>query len=318
MSAAVALKTLEIYARDKIFEKAWKNIPQFQARLNKLGEHPLVGEARGIGLVGGLELVADKKTKKAFDPNAGRRRNLRADLRGGGADLARGAGRNHLAVCPPLIVTPAQIDELFDKLGRALDRTLDWATGARSCWARDAGRVTTAGGRAGRSARRSFTTCLGLLRTGFGRRGLETSAEFEDGISGTHAVAVLPGMNRTVHASCLASCPHEADRPPRAHVPRTGPRRPSSFRPRRPPLLTRRRFLAHGAAGLRPGRPRAFPATASGVEPLSLVVTRYKLTPPGWPSGLRLTIAVLADLHAGGPNMALGTHPARSSRSPTC
>src|ERR1700694_308485 len=71
VAAAVAVKTLEIYARDKIFERAAARIPQFQQHLKRLGEHPLVGEARGLGLMGGLELVADKATKRAFDPKQG-------------------------------------------------------------------------------------------------------------------------------------------------------------------------------------------------------------------------------------------------------
>ena len=71
VSAAVALKALEIYARDRIFEKAAARGLQFQARLMALGEHPLVGEARGLGLIGGLELVADKTTKRSFAPQHG-------------------------------------------------------------------------------------------------------------------------------------------------------------------------------------------------------------------------------------------------------
>ena len=45
--------------------------PQFQARLTRSDEHPLVGEARGMGLVGAVELVADKAAKQSFDPKAG-------------------------------------------------------------------------------------------------------------------------------------------------------------------------------------------------------------------------------------------------------
>src|SRR5262249_39685225 len=71
VAAAVAIKTLEIYARDKIFAAAAARMPGFQQQLRKLGEHPLVGEARGLGLMGGLELVADKKSKQAFDPKQG-------------------------------------------------------------------------------------------------------------------------------------------------------------------------------------------------------------------------------------------------------
>ena len=52
VAAAVALKTLEIYARERIVEQVARKAPQFQARLAALGEHPLVGEARGLGLVG--------------------------------------------------------------------------------------------------------------------------------------------------------------------------------------------------------------------------------------------------------------------------
>jgi 4-aminobutyrate---pyruvate transaminase len=127
VSAAVANKTLEIYARDKVFEKAWKNIPQFLARLNRLGDHPLVGEARGLGLVGGLELVADKKTKKALDPKLGVAARCVRFAEEDGL-ISRVVPGETVCACPPLIITPAQIDELFDKLGKALDRTLDWAT----------------------------------------------------------------------------------------------------------------------------------------------------------------------------------------------
>ena len=68
VAAAVALKTIEIYQRDRIIEKASKRAPLFQGRLRALAQHPLVGEARGLGLIGGLELVADKTSKRQFDP----------------------------------------------------------------------------------------------------------------------------------------------------------------------------------------------------------------------------------------------------------
>jgi 4-aminobutyrate--pyruvate transaminase len=71
VAAAVALKALEIYARDRIVEQTARKAPHFQARLAALGEHPLVGEARGVGLVGGIELVADKAAKRSFEPKAG-------------------------------------------------------------------------------------------------------------------------------------------------------------------------------------------------------------------------------------------------------
>jgi len=71
VSAAVAVKAIEIYQRDRIIEKAARRAPLFQARLKALGEHPLIGEARGLGLIGGLELVADKTSKRSFDAQHG-------------------------------------------------------------------------------------------------------------------------------------------------------------------------------------------------------------------------------------------------------
>jgi 4-aminobutyrate--pyruvate transaminase len=123
--AAVAIKTLEIYRRDKIFETAAARMPQFQNRLLALGDHPLVGEARGMGMVGGLELSADKRSKTPFDP----KRLVGAQVVKHAQDqglIVRPIG-DVISICPPLVIKPAEIDELFDKLKVALDRTLDWA-----------------------------------------------------------------------------------------------------------------------------------------------------------------------------------------------
>jgi 4-aminobutyrate--pyruvate transaminase len=125
VAAAVALKALEIYGRERIAEQAARKAPHFQARLAALGKHPLVGEARGLGLVGGLELVADKKSKRSFEPKSGI--GLRAVRYAEEEGLiVRFLMGDILSICPPLIITPGEIDELFDRLGRALDRTLDW------------------------------------------------------------------------------------------------------------------------------------------------------------------------------------------------
>jgi 4-aminobutyrate---pyruvate transaminase len=126
VAAAVALKALDIYARERIAEQTARKTPQFQSRLAALGAHPLVGEARGLGLVGGVELVADRKTKASFDPKAGvGARAVRFAEEEG--LIVRFIVGDVLSTCPPLIISPAEIDELFDRLGRALDRTLDWA-----------------------------------------------------------------------------------------------------------------------------------------------------------------------------------------------
>jgi 4-aminobutyrate--pyruvate transaminase len=126
VAAAVALKTLEIYRRDRIIEAAAAKAPQFQARLHALADHPLVGEARGLGLIGGIELVADKRTKQSFDPKkAVAARCVRFAEQNG--LIVRFIGGDIISICPPLIISASEIDDLFDRLGRALDQTLDWA-----------------------------------------------------------------------------------------------------------------------------------------------------------------------------------------------
>jgi 4-aminobutyrate---pyruvate transaminase len=126
VAAAVAVKTLEIIQRDRIVDAAAAKAPQFQARLRALGEHPLVGEARGTGLIGAVELVSDKPSKRGFDPKLGvtaRCAQFAQDV-----GLIVRALADSVAICPPLVITPAEIDVMFDRLATALNRTLDWAT----------------------------------------------------------------------------------------------------------------------------------------------------------------------------------------------
>ena len=127
VAAAVALKTLDIYARDKTFEQAAGKAPQFQTRLKMLADHPLVGNARGVGLIGAVELVADKATKRSFDPKKGVGPRAAAFAEGEGL-IARALSGDTLGLCPPLVISPQEIDEVFDRLSRALDLTLDWVT----------------------------------------------------------------------------------------------------------------------------------------------------------------------------------------------
>jgi 4-aminobutyrate--pyruvate transaminase len=130
VSAAVALKAIEIYQRDRIVEHAAAQAPQFQGRLAALRTHPLVGEARGLGLIGGVELVADKNTKRSFaaEHGVGARAVAFAEAEG---LIVRSVIGDVITLCPPLIISAAEIDALFDRLERALDRTLDWVTRER-------------------------------------------------------------------------------------------------------------------------------------------------------------------------------------------
>jgi 4-aminobutyrate---pyruvate transaminase len=129
VAAAVALKTLDILQRDRIVDAAAAKAPQFEARLRALGEHPLVGEARSIGLIGAIELVANKATKRGFDPKLGVPSRCAQFAQEVGL-IVRGLA-DSVAVCPPLVITPAEIDVMFDRFATALNRTLDWATRER-------------------------------------------------------------------------------------------------------------------------------------------------------------------------------------------
>ena len=130
VSAAVALKAIEIYQRDHIIEHAAARAPQFQARLGALCDHALVGEARGLGLIGGVELVADKNTKRSFAAQHGVGARAVAFAEAEGL-IVRSVIGDVITLCPPLIITASEIDALFDRLTRALDHTLDWVTRER-------------------------------------------------------------------------------------------------------------------------------------------------------------------------------------------
>jgi adenosylmethionine-8-amino-7-oxononanoate aminotransferase len=124
VACAVANKTLEIYQRDKIFEKAAVTGAYLQKRLAEFTDHPLVGEVRGSGLIGALELVANKDTGEPFAGGTvgGYAQKMAQD----NGLLIRTVAGSCLGFCPPLIITHEQIDEMIDKVAPALDATLDY------------------------------------------------------------------------------------------------------------------------------------------------------------------------------------------------
>ena len=127
VSTMVALKTIEIYQKRDVVGHVRHVAPVFLKRLAALEDHPLVGEARGIGLIAGIELVADKPSKKSFDPAKGVALKLGGFAQDEGL-IVRPLPSDRFALCPPLVITEAEIGELFDRLERALAKTLAWAT----------------------------------------------------------------------------------------------------------------------------------------------------------------------------------------------
>jgi 4-aminobutyrate---pyruvate transaminase len=125
VSCAVALKAIEIYERDRFAEQARVKGRLFQRRLDGLADHPLVGEARGMGLIGGLEIVADKGSKRQYEVKRGVAARCVGFAQAEGL-IVRSLSGDRIALCPPLIITEEEIGELFDRLTRALDRTAEW------------------------------------------------------------------------------------------------------------------------------------------------------------------------------------------------
>ena len=124
VSAAVALETLAIYDEIDLVGQVAKTAPHLQDGLAAFAGHKLVGEVAGVGLVGVAELVADKATKRPFDPavKVGAYLTGRAEEHG----LILRALGDRVAFSPPLIIDEAEIGEMLARFGRALDDTERW------------------------------------------------------------------------------------------------------------------------------------------------------------------------------------------------
>jgi putrescine---pyruvate transaminase len=120
--AAVALENLAILQRERVVEHV-RDVagPYLQQRWAELADHPLVGEARGLGLFGALELVRSKSPRTLFEPKGKVGERCRdTAIRNG---LVMRATRDTMIIAPPLVITRAEIDELVDKARRTLDET---------------------------------------------------------------------------------------------------------------------------------------------------------------------------------------------------
>ena len=120
VSAAVALETLKIYEERDILGHVREVTPRFQTRLHALADHPLVGEARGIGLIGAVEIVADKDSREQFPADVKAGAIIAEKIFEQGL-IVRGLPGDAVATCPPLIIDDNQIDELFDKFEAGLN-----------------------------------------------------------------------------------------------------------------------------------------------------------------------------------------------------
>ena len=118
VACAVALENISVIEENKLMDRVPMLQGQFQERLNMLEDIDIVGEARGIGLMGAVEVVHDKSPSKPFNP-VGSAGPVIAECAHKNGLIVRAIG-DTLAVCPPLIITEEQIDELFDKFTQSL------------------------------------------------------------------------------------------------------------------------------------------------------------------------------------------------------
>jgi len=122
VAAAVALENIRILRDEKIIERVKaETAPYLQKRLRELNDHPLVGEVRGVGLLGAIELVRDKATRARY-VGKGVGMICRQFCFDNGL-IMRAVG-DTMIIAPPLVITKEEIDELVSKARKCLDLTL--------------------------------------------------------------------------------------------------------------------------------------------------------------------------------------------------
>jgi 4-aminobutyrate--pyruvate transaminase len=122
-ACAVALEVLDIYDERDLVGHVRRLSPRLLDGLRAFAGHPLVGEVRGVGLIAGVELVRDKGTRATFDPpgSAGTLFLQRAQANG----LILRALQDTVALCPPLIISEPELDEMLRRFGKSLDQTTE-------------------------------------------------------------------------------------------------------------------------------------------------------------------------------------------------
>ncbi len=120
---AAALANLDILQRERLIERVHDDIgPYFQQKLHAFAGHPAVGEIRGTGLIGAIDLVPrGGKAALQTPPVLGARATALCRQEG---VIVRGI-RDLIAMSPPLIVTHAEVDQLFAAVGVMLDKLWD-------------------------------------------------------------------------------------------------------------------------------------------------------------------------------------------------
>ncbi len=115
---AVALETLKIYAEMDIAATVRARARTFWAALAPLADSPIVGQVRGMGLIAGIELVADRAGKKSFAPEVGAARTVERCCLEQGL-IVRAVGET-IAIAPPLVISDAEVGDMAERLTRGV------------------------------------------------------------------------------------------------------------------------------------------------------------------------------------------------------
>ena len=129
-SAAVALETLKIYEERDIVDHVREVSPTFLAELEACRDHPLVGDVRGVGLIAGAELMADKASKTPFPPERKAGPIVEKACLENGL-IVRAIG-DRIAFTPPLIISDKEIVELFRRFRIGLDTAYERMTASQA------------------------------------------------------------------------------------------------------------------------------------------------------------------------------------------
>lgn len=124
VSAAVALEVLRLYIEGGILENGRKVGARFESGLKAIADHPLVGETRGRGMLGAIELVADKATKARFDPALKVAARL-FDRGYANGVIFRAFTDGIIGLAPALCCSDDEMVMIFERIRRTLDGLLD-------------------------------------------------------------------------------------------------------------------------------------------------------------------------------------------------
>lgn len=128
VGCAVALKAIEVIldgcdGAAPLIDNVRTLTPRFEAGLARLAQHDHIGEARGKGLMGALEAVKDKATKTPFSSDLSVSERIANTCTDHGL-ICRPLGQA-VVLCPAFVMTPAQMDEMFEKLEAALNQVFE-------------------------------------------------------------------------------------------------------------------------------------------------------------------------------------------------